>query len=357
MKTKTYHTLGVMSGTSLDGIDLAACRFNCHKHQWTFSIDAVKTLSYPQYWSEKLKNVHRLSRDELLALDDEYTLFLGQIIKKFVDEHALNIDAVASHGHTVWHQPERRLTYQIGNRPELANYTKQTTVCDFRVGDVELGGQGAPLVPIGDRLLFGNFEACLNLGGFANISREENGNRQAFDIGAANTVLNALAEKKGKKFDAGGQLAASGKVDESLKQKLDQLDFYTKLPPKSLGIEWVHKVVFPLLNKSELAVEDQLQTYTQHITDKIADHLPRDRSQKTLVTGGGAFNTYFIERLRRKTDSEIYLPSENLIDYKEALIFAFLGVLRLRGDTNVLKSVTGASRDHSTGKIFQPQKA
>jgi anhydro-N-acetylmuramic acid kinase len=355
MNAKSYKIIGVMSGTSLDGIDLAEAMFTQSEKGWEYQIKTTATISYPEFWKKRLTGIHQLSHTELQKLDQNYTLFLSQNIKGFIQENNLeHIDAVASHGHTVLHQPEKGITFQIGNLPQLAKNIDQKVICDFRVQDVGLGGQGAPLVPIGDRLLFGDFEACLNLGGFANISREQNGGRIAFDIGAVNTVLNTLAEKEGKKFDKGGKIAASGKMDLGLKKELDQLAFYTKNPPKSLGIEWVHENIFPILATSKLPIKDQLQTYCQHITEKIAEYLSNKTGEKTLVTGGGAFNSYFIQLLREKTNSEIYLPDKKLIDFKEALIFAFLGVLRLRGENNVLKSVTGAEKDHCSGKVFEP---
>lgn len=342
-----------MSGTSLDGIDLAEIIFNYSEEKWSFEILAAETVSYSSFWKDELREAVNCSEEKLERLDFKYTEKLSEEIIKFIRKHNIReIDAVCSHGHTILHRPEKGLTYQIGNLPRISKMLGKTVVCDFRVQDVELGGQGAPLVPIGDKLLFPEYDYCLNLGGFANCSFEKNDKRIAFDICPANIVLNKYAEKLGNDFDEGGKIAASGKVDNNLLQKLNELSFYNENSPKSLGLEWVKENIFPLLETSEISSEDILRTFTEHIAFQLANQFSKDSS--VLITGGGAYNSFLIERLKDLASIEVVIPFAEIVEYKEALIFGLLGVLKLRDEVNCLSSVTGASKDHSSGKIFSP---
>ncbi len=353
MKKNEYKVLGIMSGTSLDGIDVALLNFR-KTSAWEYEIEKAETIPYPTEWQKKLSEAVFYSDSRLSELNKEYTAYLSRVIGDFKDKHDLqNLDAVCSHGHTVKHEPQNGFTLQIGNLPELANLIDETLVCDFRVQDVELGGQGAPLVPIGDELLFKDFEYCLNLGGFANISTNCDGRRFAYDICAVNTVMNYLAEKVGKAYDRNGEIAAGGSLDQDLLENLSALEFYRQKPPKSLGIEWVNQHIPPLLQ--EVEVETALHTYAIHVAAQIARSLDGDPSSKVLVTGGGAFNGFLIDRIKTESKNQIFIPSPELVNYKEALIFGFLGILRLREEINVLSSVTGASSDHSSGMIFLPE--
>ncbi len=343
-----------MSGTSLDGIDLAYVEF-LFDGQWQYRFLECETVPYDLYWQELLKNLVDLSPESLSEIDVSYTRYLSEIIRSFMAKHTIaHIDAICSHGHTALHQPQNRLTYQIGNRPESAKHIGQKVVCDFRSQDVALGGQGAPLVPIGDRLLFGNYDFCLNLGGFANISTEKDGKRIAFDICPVNIVLNHYANKLGKPYDENGRYASQGTVNEHLLERLNTLPFYRKTPPKSLGLEWVREEVFPILEQSGLSAEDVLATFTRHIALQVRDVVGLLPGTKVLVTGGGAYNAHLLQSFRDLTACMFVVPSSQLVEFKEAMVFGFLGVLRLRGETNCLKSVTGASIDHCSGKIYQP---
>jgi anhydro-N-acetylmuramic acid kinase len=340
-----------MSGTSLDGIDLAEIVFNYSEEKWDFEILAAETVSYSSFWKDELREAINYSNEQLERLDFKFTEKLSEEISKFIKKHNIQeIDAICSHGHTILHQPDKGLTYQIGNLPRISKLLGQTVVCDFRVQDVELGGQGAPLVPIGDKLLFSEYDYCLNLGGFANCSFEENGKRIAFDICPANIVLNKYAEKLGQDFDESGKLAASGKVDEDLLKRLNSISFYNEKPPKSLGLEWVQSIIFPLLEAAEVSSEDILRTFTEHIAIQLANQFSKNAS--VLITGGGVYNSFLIERLKDLTSIEVIIPSPGIVEYKEALIFGLLGVLKLHDEVNCLASVTGASKDHSSGKIF-----
>lgn len=345
-----YKVLGVMSGTSLDGIDLAVCRFQ-KKEQWSYTIEKAKTLSYSKFWKEKLQKAVSFSSEMLLQLNEAYTIYLGQIIKDFIENNKIHdLDAVCSHGHTILHQPSRGITLQIGNLSNISKIVEQTVVCDFRVQDVQLGGQGAPLVPIGDQLLFGTYDYCLNLGGFANVSRVQNKQRIAYDICPVNIVMNVFAAQLGVPYDDKGAFAKSGTVSQTLLAELQRLSFYKKVPPKSLGLEWVKEQVFPLFDASHISSHDKLRTFTEHIAFQIARQF--HKGAKVLVTGGGAYNTYLLERVKFYKDVNLLVPSPSLIEFKEALIFGFLGILKLRNEVNCLSSVTGAHKDHSTGIIY-----
>ncbi|GGH46948.1 anhydro-N-acetylmuramic acid kinase [Mangrovimonas yunxiaonensis] len=355
MLKEKYRVLGVMSGTSLDGIDLAYVDFRLEKGQWTFNCTVAETLPYPKVWVDKLQGLIALSETQLHDLDAEYTQYLAKTIKAFINKNKLHhIDAVCSHGHTALHQPKRGFTYQIGNKAILAKLLNHVVVCDFRVQDVALGGEGAPLVPIGDALLFSAYDFCLNLGGFANISTALNNTRIAYDICPANIVLNYYAAKQGLEYDKGGRLAASGTINEALLTDLEGLAYYSGKPPKSLGLEWVKATFLPVVRQYDLQVRDVLCTLCEHIALQIARAVNIKQNATVLATGGGAYNAYLIKRLEHHTLNSIVVPNHTLVDFKEAIVFALLGVLRLRGETNCLASVTGAAHDHSSGMVFTP---
>lgn len=352
MFKENYNVIGVMSGTSLDGVDLAYIKFN-NSGRWTFEIFQSETVSYSEEWLTKLKNAIHFSTSELEELNVDYTKLLASIISDFISKHQLTeIDAVCSHGHTILHQPQNGFTLQIGNLPMIRDLVNQTIVCDFRVQDVQLGGQGAPLVPIGDELLFSKYDYCLNLGGFSNVSFNANGNRIAFDISPVNTVLNFYANELGFPYDDAGNFAKSGSINQDLLQQLNELQFYSLPYPKSLGMEFVNAKIFPLMHSCEIDVKDKLRTFVEHIAIQIANICSKPNA-KLFITGGGAYNRFLIERLRNYLPTtDVVIPDDKTIQFKEALIFGFLGVLRLRDEINVLSSVTGASKNHSTGVVF-----
>lgn len=353
MQKNSYTVVGVMSGTSLDGIDLALLHFHFDGEKWTFEIGVAETISYDDYWLVELKNAVNYSDEKLIKLNQDYTQLLGEIIFEFIEKHQLkNIDAVCSHGHTILHQPQNGFTLQIGNLPEIAAICQQNVVCDFRIQDVQLGGQGAPLVPIGDRMLFSDFDYCLNLGGFSNISFEQDGNRIAFDISPVNTVLNFYASQLGFDYDDRGTIANSGKLHSALFNALNNLDFYQKPFPKSLGFEYVKEVVLPLIESYSMTTEDKMRTFVEHVAFQIGNALPIKKG-KILITGGGAYNNFLIERTQFYLPKmAITIPEPKILEFKEALIFGFLGVLKLRNEINVLSTVTGAEKNHSSGVIF-----
>ncbi|MCR8666688.1 anhydro-N-acetylmuramic acid kinase [Aestuariibaculum sp. M13] len=356
MAKNKFKVIGVMSGTSLDGIDLVYVIFEKGK-QWQFDIVYSETVAYPKFWVEQLRGLVANTFEELKVIDVAYTKYLAGVIAAFIEKYNLNdIDAVCSHGHTALHQPEKKLTYQIGNLQMLAEVLGQKVVCDFRVQDVEYGGQGAPLVPIGDKLLFSDYDFCLNLGGFANISTDENDKRIAYDICPVNIVLNHYVKQLGFDYDDSGTIAASGSVNAELLDKLNALGFYKEAYPKSLGLEWVKVNIFPLIDAFQLEIKDILSTFVEHIAIQLAAEINKKELASVYVTGGGVYNVYLIERLKHYTNNTILIPENAIVEFKEALIFGFLGVLKLRNENNCLQSVTGANRDHSSGKIYLPEK-
>ncbi len=342
-----YRVLGMMSGTSLDGLDLAYCEFNVEDNVWKYSIPKAKTIPYDNELREKILLCEGSSSEYISYMDFYLGKYFGEQAYSFLEENSLQADFVSSHGQTIFHQPEKGFTTQIGNISALCAEVKRTVVGDFRSLDVALGGQGAPLVPIGDSILFKDYDCCLNLGGFSNISFEEAGKRTAYDICPVNMVLNYLSSVLGKNYDDKGLLAQKGKVDELLLETLNTLPYYKEDVQKSLGKEWVKKNIFPLLANFPLDIEDLLATYVEHIATQLAKHI----KGTTLLTGGGAYNDFLVRKLREKTKHKIVIPDKTTIDFKEALIFAFLGVKRMRNETNCLSSVTGAKQDSCSGLV------
>ena len=350
MQENYIYCIGLMSGTSLDGIDLAYIKMNRELYH-DFEILKADTIPYSNDWKNKLQEAITYKNTDLIALDITYGELLGEVLNEFIKTYSIiDLDFIASHGHTILHQPKNGITLQIGNGQVIANRTKHKVVCDFRTQDVQLGGQGAPLVPIGDKLLFSNYDYCLNLGGFANISYEKKNQRIAFDICPVNIVLNHYTHKIGLEYDDEGKIASKGKINAELLRRLNELSFYQEHPPKSLGLEWVQSTVFPLINQYETDIPSILRTFVEHVAMQVGSVIDKDSS--ILVTGGGAFNTFLMKTIEIYAGTTIQQVSKELINYKEALVFAFLGLLRVENQVNCLQSVTGASKDHSSGKIF-----
>jgi len=349
----TYYVLGTMSGTSLDGLDVAFCRFSKTTSGWDYQVIAATTFPYEDELRTRLSEATHLSAIEFVKLDIDLSLFMAQSIQQFLLKQPITPDFIASHGHTIFHQPDVGMTSQIGRGAVLAARTGLTTVCDFRTVDVALGGQGAPLVPIGDALLFGQYDACLNLGGFSNISFRRDGRRVAFDIAPCNMALNYIANKRNMPYDNNGDTARVGNIDDTLLNKLNSLDYYRLKGAKSLGKEWFESTFLPLLNASKASIINQLRTLTEHIAMQIAASSHGKDGEKMLVTGGGAHNQFLIERLNSLGNKEIIIPDTKTIDFKEAIIFAFLGVLRMNGEVNCLREVTGARINNCGGAVYK----
>ncbi len=341
--------LGLMSGTSLDGVDLALCEVDDDGCR----IEAADTVPYPPEWKLRLANLEHSSALEYAKANVELGRLFGQIVNDFIAKRHVAVEAIASHGHTIFHQPQIGLTTQIGDGDAIAAATRLPVVSNFRTLDVALGGQGAPLVPIGDETLFGQYDACLNLGGIANISYREGGKRVAFDICPCNMALNHLAGRLGMDYDPDGIHARKGRVVEPLLDAMDALDYYRAAPPKSLGKEWFTDSFRPLLDRHEdEGVDNCLCTVVEHIARQVARVVIEKGVGSMLITGGGAFNAYLAERFKALMPMvELTIPDKLIVNYKEAMIFAYLGYLRLKGRVNTLSSVTGAREDSVGGTI------
>ncbi len=348
---ENMNILGIMSGTSLDGLDLAICSFWESGQKWIYRLHAVETIPYPGEWKRKLQAAPHLSGIDLLNLHQDYGNWIADNVARFIASSGLKVDLIASHGHTIFHQPEAGFTMQAGDPQVIATSTGITTAGDFRKLDVLLGGQGAPLVPVGDHCLFGEYDYCLNLGGFANISYRTEDRRLARDICPVNIILNHLAAELDMPYDRNGFAGRSGNLSETLLKHLNSIDYYHSSGPGSLGREWVEYEFLPIIRDFNLPVTDILRTVYEHISFQISRQIRR--GAKVLLTGGGAYNQFLVEKIREISRGNIILPSSDLIDFKEALIFAFLGFLRFHHRINCFASVTGASRDSCCGVIYQ----
>lgn len=339
-----------MSGTSLDGLDLVLVDFKKVDEQWRFIVLKADTISYPEELLDKLRFAIDGGKQQIGALDFTLGEFIGHAIKQFLSD-TQSVHFVASHGHTIFHQPENGLTLQIGSGEQITKVCGLPVINNFRSLDVSLGGQGAPLVPIGDRDLFSQYAYCLNLGGIANISYQDEGKRVAFDICPFNMALNELANQKGLDFDDRGRLAQQGTVNQALLQTLNEVPYLSANPPKSLGLEDYRKFWAPIMASSKLPLEDKMSTFSEHAAIQVAKSIGATVGEKMLVTGGGAFHDHFISRLKVFSPAIICIPETEIINFKEAIIFAYLGLLRHLELPNALCSVTGANRDSSGGDL------
>ena len=351
-----YKVIGLMSGTSLDGVDVVSCIIRNREGIWGFAIEEAQTVQYSASWKKKLTGATEMRGDELLALHSEYGNYLGVLVRAFmVKKKIRGVHFIASHGHTIFHQPGKRFTFQLGSGMALHAATDLPVVCDFRSLDVALRGQGAPLVPAGDEFLFGEYTICLNLGGIANLSFRSKGKRVAFDICFANMGLNHLAQKRNQNFDKNGSMASAGTVNKKLLDDLrSAYEGWRKKRP-SLGYEMFVARIQPVLERASVSLEDKLATFVECITLEIADSIPASRDkQSMLCTGGGVFNSFLMYRLVENCSNRvsIIVPDDDIVKFKEAVVFAFLGVLRTRNEINCLKRVTGALRSSSGGLMI-----
>ncbi len=355
-KVNKYKVIGIMSGTSLDGVDVAYCKFTLKKGRWGFSIKAAQTFSYSPEWKNKLSTAHLLSGELLMKTHSAYGNYLGQVCNQFIKQKKIKkINLIASHGHTVFHQPKNKFTFQLGDGQALHAATGYPISFDFRGLDVALGGEGAPLVPIGDQLLFSDHEVCLNLGGIANLSMDVKGKRKAFDICFCNMALNYLSAKAGKDFDKNGGMANQGAINTKLLNSLKKTYNSIRKKRPSLGREGFEEEFQTLLDNESITLHDRLRTICESIADEIALSIPFQKEKlQLLATGGGALNIFLVELIVAKLSAraKVIVPSKTIINFKEALVFAFLGTLRLRNETNVFKSVTGASHDSCSGVLI-----
>lgn len=360
-----YKVIGLMSGSSLDGLDIAFVELQENGGKWNYQIIHADCYEYDNNWVEKLKNAITLNALDYQLLHTEYGHYLGKQVKLFIEKNNLHhqVNLVSSHGHTTFHLPKKLMTGQLGDGGAIASETELPVVTDLRAMDVAFGGQGAPIVPIGEKLLLGDFRYFLNLGGIANISANIDDKFIAFDVCAANRVLNMLAEEKGFTYDDKGSIAASGNINDELFQKLNSLEYYQFAFPKSLANDFGVETVFPIVKAFNISTEDAMRTYVEHITyqikksitDVTGNYKLPTTDHKLLATGGGAFNSFLIERLQKVLQDlniSVVIPDENLIKYKEALIMALIGTLRWREEYNVMASVTGARRNSIGGALW-----
>jgi anhydro-N-acetylmuramic acid kinase len=356
-----YKVIGLMSGSSLDGIDIAFVEFQEKGGNWNFEILHSSCKEYDKEWLAKLKNATELSAVDYQLLHTEYGKFLGEKVNEFIDENQLfhKVNLIGSHGHTTFHFPEKKMTHQLGDGAAMAAETRLPVVSDLRSLDVAFGGQGAPIVPIGEKLLFAEYHFFLNIGGIANISVNDENKITAFDICPANRVLNFLDEDKILEYDDGGKIAAAGTINIDLLEKLNSLEYYFLPSPKSLANSFGTDIIFPLIKDARLSTEDAMCTYVEHICLQIKKSLQpyfsNSEIKKLMITGGGGFNTFLIERLSKNLQEinfEIYIPEEKVVKYKEALIMALLGILRWREQYTVLASVTGATQNSIGGALW-----
>jgi anhydro-N-acetylmuramic acid kinase len=351
-----YRVIGLMSGTSLDGVDIACCVFRRRSARWEFQIEMAMTVPYTTLWKERLTSAHTLSAEELIKLHVDYGSYLGNMCKKFIKLYDIKrVDFIASHGHTVFHQPERKFTFQLGEGNAIHAASDLPVVFDFRSLDIALGGQGAPLVPAGDHFLFPTYDVCLNIGGIANLSRNVGSKRVAFDICFANMGLNYLSLKAGKAYDKNGAMASDGNLDKAMLTDLDNVYASTRKTRPSLGREFFEKHLKPILDREDVDLTDRLHTFTESIAIQIASSLSiKAKRVSVLCTGGGAFNSYLLYRMVEQCGdrADLIVPDPEIVKFKEAVVFAFLGVKRVRKEVNCLKSVTRASRDCSSGVLI-----
>ena len=351
---QTYTVIGIMSGSSMDGVDLAYCTFTKKENKWLFQINCAETVPYTEVWKARLLSLPQQSMEVYPKTHAFYGRYLGKLVNEFMAKHKVKPDLVASHGHTIFHDPNVGYTAQIGDGAAISAECSLPVVADFRTMDVALGGQGAPLVPIGDRILFSEYNACLNLGGISNLSFFTQNQSKAWDISVCNMVLNTVAEAMGFAYDDNGKIAAAGSVQTELLTALNALPFYTQEGAKSLGREWVNREFWPVVQGFQgIADQDLLATFVEHISFQIALALNQHlQGKEILVTGGGALNGYLMQKLQEKTHAKLLIPSIELVQYKEALIFALLGLLRICNEDNVLSSVTGSKQNHCGGALY-----
>jgi anhydro-N-acetylmuramic acid kinase len=350
MKNK-FKVIGLMSGTSMDGLDIAYCHFLNTSKGWQYELKKATTIKYSPAWIKRLSTAHHLTAERLVALDVAYGKFLGEACKKFIVENSVDADFIASHGHTVFHNPKDGYTFQLGNGNGLHAVADLPVIYDFRSLDVMLGGEGAPLVPAGDKFLFGDYDICLNLGGIANLSMDVNGKRIAYDVCFCNMSLNYLMQQVGKQFDKQGERASTGEISTTMLKQLAKVYNVLRTKRPSIGREIFEEKIKPILDQKGIRLEDKLRTCIESTAREIADVMAIKKKPIVLCTGGGVFNSFLMSCLldHCNDNATLIIPDETVVKFKEALVFGFLGVLRLKNKANCLQSVTGAVQNSSSG--------
>lgn len=342
-----------MSGSSLDGVDIAYCEFYFDT-EWHYTIIKAETIPFDEEWRIALTSLPEQKGVKLIENDISFGNYLGELVVQFTERHQVVPDFISSHGHTIFHNPDKGYTFQLGHGQAISSSAGIKTICDFRIGDIQLGGQGAPLVPIGDSLLFREYDLCINLGGIANISYVNEGKRIAFDICAANQLLNYLSRQTGAPYDKNGNIAQLGKLNTGLFEKLNNHPYFKLNYPKSMSNQFITDKLINLIDDSDACVEDKLYTVCKHIAYQINQVIKNVKGDKILLTGGGTHNGFLTTAIQKEIKLKLTIPHKIIIDYKEAMIFAFMGVLYFEGQINCLASATGASKDSSTGVVYIP---
>ena len=354
-----------MSGSSLDGLDVAFAELEENGGQWNFEIKAAKCFEYDDVWKNKLQNAVHLNAHNYFLLNSDFGKFCAEKINLFIEENALQyqVQLIGFHGHTTFHSPKENVTAQLGNAAIIAAHTGINVVSDLRSIDVAFGGEGAPIVPIGEKLLFKNFDYFLNIGGIANVSFNIENNYFAFDVCAANRVLNLLAMQAGKAFDEDGKIAATGNINEKLLKQLNEESYYKQSFPKSLSNNFGTEIIYPVIKNYSLSTADALRTYCEHIAIQIRkafENNQQNGEKKLLITGGGALNVFLTGRIKtllQTLNIQTIIPQKEIINFKEALIMGLIATLRWREENTVIKTVTGAKRNSIGGAIWIGQEA
>lgn len=358
MKQKTYYAIGGMSGTSLDGVDLCYCHYQKQSNKkWQFECLHAKTYVYPKNIKNKIEALINNYTDKHEDLDKTLGAFYANLVQQFIKNYSISqIDFFANHGQTVYHNPAIQKTVQIGCGKTIAKQTGLQTINNFRVKDVALGGQGAPLVPIGDWHFFNAYRYCINLGGIANITIQDvNKVLVAFDICPCNVLLNHYANQLNLPYDDNGTMAQKGKLRQALLDKLNHLPYYHVEAPKSLDAQICKEIFIPLIDAFELPTQDILHTLCHHYAYQIAQVIQAhtlNNQEQILLSGGGALNGFLSKLIQDKSRVQVHIPDKVIIEFKEAIVFGLLGVLKLENEVNCLKVVTGASQDNVGGQIF-----
>lgn len=364
MKESIY--CGLMSGSSLDGLDIAVVKFYYAKNSAVekFKIRYFNTIPFPAELKERLSEAVDLTIKEFFHLENIFSQWCGLVVKTLPQKIYNEIDKIATHGHTVLHNPEIGLTYQLCNGWELAHAAQKPVLSDFRRNDIAHGGQGAPLAPVAEKYLFPQDKIFMNLGGIVNISVHTAEGIKAYDVSPFNQVLNKLAEVRGRMFDDDGRMAKKGKMLPGLAEKMSAHAYFDRPAPKSLDNNWIRNEFLPPILNAEGSIEDKLHTLTHWIADMVVEEIgkfPEEaRENEVITTGGGYWNTYFVETLNAKmlklNYKGIRAMEKTFIDGKEAVLMALMGHLYDRKIPNSLTSVTGASQDTVNGVHFKFKK-
>ena len=372
MASKTYYVLGLMSGSSLDGLVIAYCNITWDGDRVThWKLLESETLPFSDKWKNRLRELPNQNGLIFAKTNTYFGHYMGGLVNEFIENYRIKeLDFIASHGHTIFHDPEHRISIQIGDGAALASQTGYTTICDFRTQDVAMDGEGAPLSPLADRYMFHNYDFYLNIGGIANVSANTgNDNWVAMDCCAANQVLNLLAEELGSEFDNNGSFASRGSVNEKLLGQVSDFSYYSNPYPKSMSNGWIREKIIPLYREAECSSEDKLATACEHIaieiSNSIQDIINKEgfirTSYKMLLTGGGVFNNYLVQTIHaycnRSLDIDLLMPDASIINFKEAMLMALLGVLRVEKVPNSMKAITGAKMDTINGAIHVGYKS